>query len=358
MSTLLVMAGGTGGHVYPALAVAREVARRGVNVVWLGTQSGLEARLVPEAGFDIEWVNIKGLRGHGWRGLVRTPFLLILAVAQTVRVIFHHRPSAVLGMGGFAAGPGGLAAWLLRTPLIIHESNAVAGLTNKWLARIAQHVLTGFPDTLKHLRHQRWVGNPVRSDINTMQSPTTRLAQHSGPIRLLVLGGSLGAQAFNQQLPAMLDRLNQAHPIVIRHQSGLGKLKELQAAYSGLSLEVETTDYIKDMAAAYDWADLVICRAGAMTVAELCAAGIAAILVPYPYAAGDHQLINAQYLFSKKAALLLNQNEFEPDILLKLLAGEISQRQSLQALGESARRLAKPHATTDVADCCMEYCCA
>ena len=354
MKTLMIMAGGTGGHVYPALAVADDLRARNVEVFWLGTQRGLEARVVPEAGIDIEWVTIGGIKGKGWLTRLLAPIRIAIAMLQTGAVIFRRRPEAVLGMGGFVAGPGGLTAWLLRVPLLIHESNAVAGLTNRWLARIASRVLVGFPDVLAGRRHRQYVGNPVRADITALPAPAQRLADRSGPLRLLVVGGSLGAQVFNEIVPQAVAELPADTAVDVRHQSGRGKLEGTLQNYSKSGAEGDVHEFISDMAVAYAWADVVVCRAGAMTVAELAAAGVAAILVPYPYAIYDHQTANARFLADQDAAILLPQPEFSATRLAALLTELAHNRERVQGLSIQARRLAVTDATQKVAAACLE----
>jgi len=351
MSTLLIMAGGTGGHVYPALAVAEHLRGRGVHVVWLGTRTGLEARAVPAAGFEIEWLTIKGLKGKGWWGLLRTPFLVIWAMLQTIGVLLRRRPALLLGMGGFVAGPGGLTAWLLRRPLVIHESNALAGFTNRWLARLADRVLTGFPKTFAARYKPTWVGNPVRQSIIKLAPPDTRLAGRSGPLRLLVVGGSQGAQVFNSTLPALLARIPTERRPEIWHQCGRDREQAVQKDYQAAGLNARVEPFIDDMAAAYDWADLVLCRAGAMTVSEIAAAGVAAVLVPFPYAADDHQTHNARFLCDQGAAFMVAQQDLDAGLSRVL----DKPRNDLIETATRARALARTDATESVADICMEY---
>jgi len=346
MSTLLIMAGGTGGHVYPALSVAEEMQRRGVEVVWLGTRQGLEARAVPAAGFDIEWITIRGLRRAGLLGMIRAPFLLLLAMFQTLGVVLRRRPAAVLGMGGFVSGPGALTAWLLRIPVLIHEANAVAGFTNRWLARIADRVMTGFPIELG--RQALYVGNPVRGDILALPAPAERLAGRRGPLRVLIVGGSQGARALNTRLPELLAGL----PLSIRHQAGRGNGPLVREAYRERDMAVQVTDFIEDMAGAYGWADLVICRAGAMTVAEICASGSAAALVPLPTAAGDHQTHNARLLSDQGAAWLWPEGELSPQAAADFFAA--LSRDALLERATRARALAVADSTRRVGDACME----
>jgi UDP-N-acetylglucosamine--N-acetylmuramyl-(pentapeptide) pyrophosphoryl-undecaprenol N-acetylglucosamine transferase len=265
---ILVIAGGTGGHVYPALAVARALQEQSREVVWLGTHRGLESRVVPAAGIPIEWVAVSGLRGKGFLQLLLAPFRLIYALSQSLIVMWKHRPAAVLGMGGFVSGPGGLAAWLTRRPLVIHEQNAIAGLTNRLLARLARVVLQAFPGSFNSAHDAETVGNPVRADIAAIDSPDARFAGREGPIRLLILGGSLGALALNQVVPAALAMLPASLRPVVRHQAGERTLGEARTAYQEHGIEADLRPFIEDMAEAYAWADLVICRAGALTVAE------------------------------------------------------------------------------------------
>lgn len=347
MRTLLIMAGGTGGHVFPALSVAGEMKRRGVNVVWLGTRHGLEARAVPGAGIDIEWITIRGLRGTGVIGLVRLPFLLALAMIQTLGVVLRRRPSAVLGMGGFVSGPGALTAWVLRIPLLIHEANAIAGFTNRWLARIAHRVLTGFPGTLG--ARSIHVGNPVRPEILAVADPESRLAGRTGPLRVLIVGGSQGARALNTRMPELLPRIPAR--LEIRHQAGAGNAPAVHGAYARAGVEVEVVEFIDDMAAAYAWADLVICRAGAMTVAEVCASGSAAVFVPFPAAVGDHQTFNARWLCDRDAAWIWPERELGPDTVAAFFRD--LDRARIGRRATKARELAVPDSTRRVSDECM-----
>lgn len=354
MSTLMIMAGGTGGHVYPALAVAHTLQADGVDIFWLGTRDGIEARVVPENQFDIEWISISGIKGKGLFALITAPFKIIFAMLQTAVIIYRRRPQAALGMGGFVAGPGGLMAKLLILPLLIHESNAVVGLTNKWLAKIANEVLVGFPDVLSTSHHHHYVGNPVRQTIAALPAPEQRLQGRSGNLNLLVVGGSLGAQILNETVPQALAKMDSALRPAVRHQAGHGKLDGTIENYHALDIEASCSEFIEDMAEAYEWADLVICRAGAMTVAEIAAAGVAAIFVPYPYAIYDHQTKNAQFLTEKKAAILISQERFTAERLAELLAELTDDRPCLTGLSRRARRYAKTDATRRVADICIE----
>mgnify|MGYP001817031098 FL=1 len=354
MSTLMIMAGGTGGHVYPALAVAHTLQADGVDIFWLGTRDGIEARVVPENQFDIEWISISGIKGKGLFAMITAPFKIVYAMLQTAVIIYRRRPQAALGMGGFVSGPGGLMAKFLMLPLLIHESNAVVGLTNKWLAKIANEVLVGFPDVLSTSHHHHYVGNPVRQTIAALPAPEQRLQGRSGNLNLLVVGGSLGAQILNETVPQALAKMDSALRPAVRHQAGHGKLDGTIENYHALDIEASCSEFIEDMAEAYEWADLVICRAGAMTVAEIAAAGVAAIFVPYPYAIYDHQTKNAQFLTEKKAAILISQERFTAERLAELLAELTDDRPCLTGLSRRARRYAKTDATRRVADICIE----
>jgi UDP-N-acetylglucosamine--N-acetylmuramyl-(pentapeptide) pyrophosphoryl-undecaprenol N-acetylglucosamine transferase len=348
---VLIMAGGTGGHVFPALAVADELRSRGVPVIWLGTRAGIEARLVPEAGYPIDWLSIKGLRGKSMLSLLLAPFRLCAACMQALQVLRRRQPCAVLGMGGFASGPGGLMAWLLGKPLLIHEQNAVAGLTNRLLARLAECRLEAFPGALGNNAAQ--VGNPVRKSITALAPPDERLASHHDALRVLVVGGSLGAVRLNDIIPEAIAKMHPAMRPVVHHQTGLNNLHAARASYRQHGVDANIEAFIDDMAAAYGWADLVICRAGAMTVFELAAAGVASILVPYPHAVDDHQTANAAYLEREGAAILCQQHALDSDWLCARLTQFSEQRTLLLTMARAARRQAKPTAARDVAECCL-----
>lgn len=344
------MAGGTGGHVYPGLAVAARLRQRGHSVTWLGTPDSFEARVVPTHGIPIEFVHISALRGKGLLRWVALPLHLLRALVDARRALLRVRPQVVLGMGGFAAGPGGIMAWLSRVPLVVHEQNATAGLTNRWLARVAAVVLQAFPDAL---RHARTVGNPVRDDIAALPAPAERLAGRSGPPHLLVLGGSLGAKALNGRVPAALALLpHDARPLV-RHQGGRS-VEVARAAYRDAGVTAEVSAFIDDMAAAYAWADLVVGRAGASTIAELAAAGCAALLVPFPYAVDDHQTRNAEYLVRAGAARLVQERDLDISRLAGLLTGLLGDRAGLLAMARAARAAAWPDAAGAIAGACEQ----
>ena len=351
---ILVMAGGTGGHVYPALAVARALQARSRDVVWLGTHRGLESRIVPAAGIDIEWISVKGLRRKGALALLIAPLQLALALFQSLGVIFRRRPAAVLGMGGFVSGPGGVAAWLTRRPLVIHEQNAAAGLTNRLLARLARVVLQAFPGSFNSPINAETVGNPVREDIAAIAAPADRFANRQGRLRLLVLGGSQGALALNRTVPAALAQLDAEMRPVVRHQCGERTLDTARRAYSDNGVDVELLPFIDDMAAAYAWADLVVCRAGALTVAELCAAGLPALFVPYPAAVDDHQTANATPMTDAGAAAIVQESDLTPELLADLLREWLQSRQALLIRAEKARALATPHSLSRITELCLE----
>lgn len=346
MSTaVLIMAGGTGGHVFPALAVAELLRERECRVVWVGTRRGLEARIVPAKGFTIEWLSVSGLRGKGLLTWLLAPVHLTIALAQAFSIVRRQKPAVVLGVGGFATGPGGVAAWLLGRPLVIHEQNAIAGLTNRWLARIARLVLEGFPGSFPPGVRTHCIGNPVRREIAALPAPESRFAVRSGVIRLLIIGGSLGARRLNSSVPraiALLQR--QGHRFEVWHQAGERGIEEARAEYSLAGVSGRVDAFIDDMAGAYGWADLVICRAGALTVAELAAAGVGALLVPFPSAVDDHQTHNARFLTEVGAAVSISDQDFEPAFVAAELARLAGDRLQLLDMARRARTRAMPHA--------------
>lgn len=351
---IAVMAGGTGGHVFPALAVAELLREQGADVFWIGTRRGLEARLVPERGFPVEWISIEGLRGKGFGQLVAAPWKLAVALRQAAAILRRRRPSLVLGMGGFASGPGGLVARALGVPLIVHEQNRVPGLTNQWLSRVARRVFEAFPGSFPAGRRAVACGNPVRAEITVLAPPRERLAERSGPARLLVLGGSLGAQVLNETVaPAVAAMGPDSRPLV-RHQAGERTLETARAAYSQAGVEADVIPFIGDMAEAYGWADLVVCRAGALTVSELAAAGVGSVLVPYPYAVDDHQTGNARHLADHGAAELLPQTRLSAGSLSGILSRLLGDRDRLLEMAEAARRRAEPDAAGHIAAACLE----
>lgn len=352
-----VMAGGTGGHVFPALAVAECLRAEGLDVFWIGTRRGMEARLVPEHGFAIEWIGIEGLRGKGAATLAMAPFRLAQALWQAAQILRRNRPRVVLGMGGFASGPGGIMARLLGLPLVIHEQNRVPGMTNQWLARVATRVFEAFPGSFDPQLCAVACGNPVRAQIAAVPEPGERLAERlagPGPRHLLVLGGSLGAQVLNQTLARALALLPAGRCPQVRHQAGERTLAEAQRAYAQAGVAADVTAFIGDMAEAYAWADLVVCRAGALTVSELAAVGRPAILVPFPYAVDDHQTGNARYLSEAGAARLLPQGDLTPESLSGQLSELLSDPDLLLSMARAARAKAQPDAAVRVAAACRE----
>jgi UDP-N-acetylglucosamine--N-acetylmuramyl-(pentapeptide) pyrophosphoryl-undecaprenol N-acetylglucosamine transferase len=349
---VLIMAGGTGGHVFPALAVADELRARGVPVVWLGTKAGIESRLVPQAGYPIEWMSITGLRGKNAVTLLLAPVRIVMACWQAMRVLLKRRPCAVLGMGGFASGPGGMMAWLIRKPLLVHEQNAVAGMTNKILSRFASVVLQAFPGVFKKAKT---TGNPVRQSICELTAPAERFAQRDvkNRLRLLVIGGSLGAVKLNEIIPQALAKMAVTDRPEVIHQTGMKNIDAAKDLYESADVDAKVEAFIDDMPAAYEWADLVICRSGAMTVFELAAAGVASVLVPYPYAVDDHQTGNARYLESAAAAIVRQQDELTTDWLVAVINDFSANRNKLLEMAVAARKLAIPDSAKTIADECQ-----
>lgn len=351
---VIVAAGGTGGHVVPALAVAEVLKSRDIPVVWCGTRSGLEARLVPEHNIEIHWITVAGLRGKALMSRLLGPLQLVRACAQSLYLLLTLKPRAVLGMGGFVSGPVGIAAVLLRKPLILHEQNATAGMTNRYLSAAATRVFSAWPNAFKASRSALVVGNPVSSSIAELADHERQIQTDSSvPLRLLVVGGSRGARALNTQVPAavaMLDR-----PLLVTHQAGMTDSDHVRDLYKqATAATVEVKDFIDDMANAYKAADLVICRSGAMTVTELSASSLPSILVPYPHAVDDHQTLNAAYLSDNGAASLLPQSELCAHTLSSLLASFIEDRQQLVRMSAAARACFSEHAAETVADALIE----
>ena len=346
---VLIMAGGTGGHIFPGIAVARVLQSRGIPVVWLGGRSGLETRLVPAAGFTLETLDFAGVRGKGIGALLRAPLRLVRAMLAARAVLKRVQPRSVLSMGGYAAAPGGLAARLARIPLVVHEQNRVAGVTNRLLSRFTRQVLGGFADVLPNAE---WVGNPVRAEIAALPPPRERQVNHEGAMRVLVLGGSQGAASLNTQLPLVFQRRGQSLQLDIRHQCGERHLDKTVAAYANADVAVRVEAFIDDMAAAYAWADLVICRAGALTIAELCAAGTASILVPFPAAVDDHQTRNAEVLVEAGAARLVPESSDFIKQVGSALDELARERFTLLGMASAARSLARPRAAERIADVC------
>lgn len=347
--TLLVMAGGTGGHIMPGLAVAHEMKARGWHVVWLGNPQRMEGQLVPKHGFELHALRFGGIRGKGLLALLKLPVALTFACLQANSVFRRVRPDVVLGMGGYVAFPGGLISAIRRVPMVVHEQNAVAGTANRWLARLARKVMTGFPGSLPGAVV---VGNPVRAEIAGIEPPAERYSDRQGPLRLLVIGGSLGAMVLNTIVPEALKRLDPELRPDVKHQSGEQHLSVLQASYEQAGVHAECVAFIDDMAQAYAWADLVICRAGAMTVSEVAVAGVAALFVPLPHAIDDHQTANARYLSECEGGWVQRQIEFSPEWLAQWLRAH--DREALSRVAQHAYQHARPDATAHIADACVQ----
>jgi UDP-N-acetylglucosamine--N-acetylmuramyl-(pentapeptide) pyrophosphoryl-undecaprenol N-acetylglucosamine transferase len=346
---VMIMAGGTGGHVYPALAVAEELKLRGVPVVWMGTKKGIEARLVPETGIEVDWLGMSGLRGKGILTLLLAPLKIVLACYQAYKILMSRKPAVVLGMGGFVSAPGGLMSWLMRVPLLIHEQNAVPGMSNRILAKLANKVMEAFPNSFS--TKSTHVGNPVRKVIADLPLPETRFTQRTDALRVFVFGGSLGAARLNELVPQVCAELKDKKELQIKHQTGTGNFEQTQIDYKQLDIKADVFEYIDDMAEMYAWADLVICRAGAMTIAELAAAGVASILVPYPYAVDDHQTYNARYLSEAGAGVLLQQKDLNVDSLVNAI--NAIDRNTALGMANKAKEKGMPEATRLVTEACL-----
>lgn len=340
---LLVMAGGTGGHVFPAIAVAHELQKQGWQIRWLGTKDRMEATLVPQHGIEIDFIEISGLRGKGLKALLKAPFAIVKAVIQARKIIKNYQPNAVLGMGGYVSGPGGIAAKLCGVPIILHEQNAVAGLTNVWLSKVARRVLQAFPTAFKGMEV---VGNPVREDLSALPSPEQRFAKRGYPINILVMGGSQGARVINQTVPEAAKVLGQN--VFICHQVGKGNLQGIEEIYQQTGNGV-ASEFIDDMRTAYEWADIVICRSGALTVCEIAAVGLPAIFIPFQHK-DRQQFLNADYLAKDNAAIIIEQVDFNPQSLLKVLEPLIADREKLLEMAVKARAKATPTAAERVAE--------
>lgn len=349
--TILIMAGGTGGHVFPGLAVAEYMKKAGWHVVWLGTEGGMETSLAPRQGFEIETIRFSGFRRKGAGTWLMLPIRLSLALWQSAKVMLRVRPDVVLGMGGYPSFPGGLMASLLNKPLLIHEQNSVPGLVNRVLSKLADKVLLGFPVEKMRDIPMVFSGNPVRAEILQVEAPEKRYGARSGKLRLLVIGGSLGAQALNAVVPVALKLIPEPLRPLVTHQAGSRHLEALRKNYAEAQVEGELVTFIENMGAHYADCDLVICRAGALTVAELAAVGLASILVPFPYAVDDHQTFNARFLSDNGAAILVPQSELTSERLAELLMGFT--RKKLSEMAGKARQLAKPEATQVVAEACI-----
>jgi UDP-N-acetylglucosamine--N-acetylmuramyl-(pentapeptide) pyrophosphoryl-undecaprenol N-acetylglucosamine transferase len=353
VKSVVVMAGGTGGHVFPALAVAKALQQQGVRIHWLGTAAGIEADIVPRNQLAITYLDVSGVRGQGLKRLLLAPFKIMAATLAAMRVMRTVEADCVIGLGGYVTGPGGLAARLLGKPLVIHEQNAIAGFTNRMLSTLATRVLQAFPGAFPDGPRVRTTGNPVRPEICTVDEPAVRFADRTGPLRVLVLGGSQGAVALNGLIPAAMALLPAESRPVIRHQTGRKQVEATTANFEKAGVAAEVLPFIDDMASAYAWADLVICRSGALTVSELAAAGAASILIPYPFAVDDHQTANARYLTGAGAALLCPQKDLTPEALAQTLSS-VWRRETLLAMAVKARGQARAEATATVASCCLD----
>jgi UDP-N-acetylglucosamine--N-acetylmuramyl-(pentapeptide) pyrophosphoryl-undecaprenol N-acetylglucosamine transferase len=352
---VLIMAGGTGGHIFPGLAVANVLRQKDIPVRWLGAEGGMEARTVPEAGIDLDLVAISGLRGKGLKRWIRMPFMLFRAVWQARRLLKANRPACAVSFGGYAAAPGGIAAWTRGIPVLVHEQNRIPGMTNRLLSRFSRKILQGFPGTFPEELSAIDSGNPVRHDVASLEGPKTRLAERTGSIRILITGGSQGAQVLNLVVPAALKILPSSIDFEVRHQAGAKRVDEALKAYAEAGVDAEVQPFISDMAEAYAWADLVICRSGALTVAELAAAGVASVLVPYAYAVDDHQTRNAEYLSSANAAVILPQSTFKAQVLATALEPLLADRSVLLSMAIAARQMALPDAAEKVVEACNEW---
>ena len=335
MKQVLIMAGGTGGHVFPALAVAQALQAKGVNVSWLGTKNGIEAEVIPKAGIEIDWITISGLRGKGLLGWLQAPYKLLLAGFQAQRIIKKRNPDLVIGMGGFVTGPGGFVAYLNKKPLLIHEQNAIPGLTNRLLGRIATKVLEAFPGSFDKKYQAIALGNPVREAFQNMDAPEKRMTNRTEGLRLLVVGGSLGAMALNIVMPKTLKKISGLN-LDVWHQTGKRHFADTKKSYDKNNLQARVEPFIDDMVEAYAWADIVLCRSGALTVSELAATGVGSILVPFPHAVDDHQTKNADFLVSAGAAELLPQNELTADSLSEILTKLIDDRPRILNMAKAA----------------------
>jgi UDP-N-acetylglucosamine--N-acetylmuramyl-(pentapeptide) pyrophosphoryl-undecaprenol N-acetylglucosamine transferase len=350
---VMIMAGGTGGHIFPALAVAHVLRQRGVAVVWLGVPGSMESRLVPANGFPIEWVRVAGIRGKGAAAWAMAPLRVLKAVLQAMNVLRRVRPRSVLGAGGYVSGPGGVAAWVLRVPLLIHEQNAAPGMTNRWLARFATQVLQAFPGSFPAARHAQTIGNPVRAEIAALPAPEARFAGREERARLLVFGGSQGAQRLNAVLPQALARLAPEHRPQVRHQAGERGLQATLAAYAQAEVEAEVSAFIDDMAQAYAWADFAVCRAGAMTIAELQAAGLGAVFVPFALATDDHQTKNAEVMVRMGAAQIIQERDLTPERLGEVIGTLAADRGAALKMARAARAARVIDAADRVAELCL-----
>lgn len=354
LTRILILAGGTGGHVFPGLSVAQYFRDQNIDVHWLGTQKGLEATLVPAANVSLHFINIEGVRRNGLVAKLMAPIKISRAIWQAKRIINEVKPDLVIGMGGFVSGPGGIATWLSGKPLIIHEQNAIAGMTNKILAKFARKVLQAFPNAFHANAKVMTIGNPVRQEIEAIKRPQERLGEHQGKFRLLVLGGSLGAQALNDTVPQAIAQLPQELRPEIIHQTGNKLFEVAKDNYANANIPAQVLPFIADMNKAYEWADMVLCRAGALTVAELCAVGLGAIFIPYPYAVDDHQTANANFMVKNQAAICIAQSQLTAPYLAEILREFSLAPQKRLAMANAAYALRKEKVTKNIFEICKE----
>ncbi len=348
------MAGGTGGHIFPGLALAHDLQDKGWIIDWLGTTKGLEATLVPQAGFKLHVISIEGLRGKGLVSWFKAPFKLLRALIQSLTILYQIKPRLVVGMGGFVSGPGGLAAWFLRIPLVIHEQNAIAGTTNRCLAPLACKVLEGFPHSFKARPSVFYTGNPVRKAFLSQPPPSLRFKNRTHPVKLLIVGGSRGARVLNQTMPQALQALPEKLRPLVWHQTGQGHEDSTRLAYQQAGLDARVVSFIEDMASAYAWADLVVSRAGALTIAELAAVGVGSLLVPFPFAVDDHQRYNASFLVEAGAACCIDESDLTIQNLTKRLAELWVDPKSLSIMAHAAYAASKRDALLKVVGVCEE----
>lgn len=356
---ILILAGGTGGHVIPALSVAEHFQGQGVAVHWMGTASGLEALLVPAAKIPITFIDIQGLRGHSWRRWLKAPGLIGRAIWQSIQILREQKPDVVLSMGGYVAGPGAVAAWLLGIPLLLHEQNAIEGWTNRLLSRFAKRIMVAFPALFEGQKNKVvYTGNPVRREILNVRAPAERWADRtSSTFNIVVLGGSLGAAILNETVPQALALFSLERRPLVWHQTGKRHLETTHQQYMQCGVTARVDDFIHDMSQPYQWADVIICRSGALTIAEIAAVGVPAILIPFPQAIGDHQTANARFLAESHAAILLPQTECTPMRLYEILSELMTHPAQRLEMANRCRQLAKPKATVQVAEQCIEVGC-
>lgn len=352
MQPIMILAGGTGGHVFPALAVAKELREYGIPVVWVGTDRGIEAKLVPSAGFELVKMSVQGLRGKGIAQYFRAPFIIVCAMWESMNILRLYKPKVLLGMGGFVSGPCALMGFIMRKPIIIHEQNAVVGLTNKILSHVSKIMFTGFPLQQKY-KNAKFIGNPVRKELLNIENPEERLVKRTGNKRILVVGGSQGSSALNSAVPAAINLLKHSVSIDVWHQTGSSEFNSVIDRYAKNQLPAKVDAFIDDIDQAYAWADLVICRSGAMTLAEIAMVGVGSILVPYPYAVDDHQTANAKTLVAADAAYLIPEKELQADQLAKLLETVVSDESKLMAMACAAKHSSANQASKEIAQACM-----